>query len=151
MSLTFFLMTPSRAWCPSVQVLARRGQWERSGLFQLPAGRILAALRAAGPTQHAAWARPVCGAHTGKAAAPPSHFEGTGVWWAEWPASDQDRKKRSLNIISCYNEGTYCGFTVQAGKKHFTGKMQTARGARVRNSADRKTSRAEESPLRFSH
>ncbi len=151
MCLTFFLTAPTRAWCPSVQVLAWTGLWERPGLFQLPVGRILAALRAAGPTQLAAWARPACGARTGKAAAPPSHFEGTGVWWAEWPASDKGRKKQSRKM-SCHTEWTYREYTLQIIRA-FKGndcmekcKMQQLRMQGVRNGwvDQKRTSRTEE-------
>lgn len=125
MSLTFFLTAPARAWCPSVQVLAWRGRSGRPGLFQLPVGRILAALRAAGPIQLAAWAHPACGARTGKVAAPPSHFEGTGVWWAEWPASDKDRERQSHSTL-----WVCCPSNQNIWKKHLCGKMQTAWDAR---------------------
>lgn len=86
--LTFCLTAPSRA---SVQ--AGPVRWETPGLFQQPAGRILAAPTAAGPTRLAVWGHQACDAHTSKAAAPPSRSEGTGGWWVEWPASWRDEGK----------------------------------------------------------
>lgn len=94
---TFYLAAPIQAWCPSGPAPAWPDRWERRGLSRLPAGRISAAQRAAGPTQLAAWARPACDARTGKAAAPPSHFEGTAVWWVEWLASGEERERERNN------------------------------------------------------